>query len=299
MLGTNNPINQIVEAGSKRGATSELPGKSMESPRAAKELEEARRTQAMADGMRNLRMENLTLRNDALAQMNQLRPTVVEAQNAERQARAAKTQAQAYSVPILTAAQAEVANARAGELNSKTELNKIKAEIETLKKQKLEAADQGTKDALTGQIKELRKALREAQTKKSVGQGVLSGQEQPASDTPDARRLKTIARRAETVFSFEKQIRKRAPEQADAIMESLDDLRQRVNNYTDGLAAVEETASKFPDHADFIRRWWVKPDSATKDTRLGSLFTYKDGKKIGVTMTREEAEARRFNNAVE
>lgn len=295
-LGTNNPIRQIVDGGYRKGATSDLPGKDMESPRATKEAEEARRMQAEADRMRELRMQNLTLRNDAAAQMNQLRPTVVQAQNAERQARAAKTQAQAEAVPILTAAQAEVASARAGEMNSKTELNRIKAEIETLKKQKLEAADKGTKDTLTGQIKDLEKTLRKAQAQKSVGEGVLSGQEQPASDAPETRRMKTIERRAETVFSFEKQIRKKAGDQADAIMESLEDLKQRVNNFNDGLAALEATAERFPDHAAFIRRWWLKPDAALKDTRLGSLFTFNDGDKIGVIMTREEAEARRFGN---
>ena len=203
-LGTNNPINQLVEAGARKGATSELPGKGMESPRAQKELEEARRTQAEADRLKGLRMENLTLRNDALAQMNQLRPTVVEAQNAERQARAAKTQAQAESVPILTAARqgelnakaqaasqvaqaradatTQVATARANEAMSRTRVNEIKAEIALLRKQKLEATSKRDKKTLTGQIKNLEKTLRKAQTQESVGEGVLSGQEQPASD---------------------------------------------------------------------------------------------------------------------
>lgn len=318
MLGTNNPLQQLVESGARKGATSQLPGKGMESPRAAKEAEEARRMQAEADKYKNLRMENLTLRNDALAQMNQLRPTVVEAQNAERQARAARSQAQAEAVPILTAARqgelnakaqaasqvaqaradatAQVATARANEAMSRTRVNEIKAEIALLRKQKLEATSKRDKKTITGQIKNLEKTLREAQAKESVGEGVLSGQEQPASVPTDAKRLKTIQRRAETVFSFENHIRKNAPDAADGIMESLADLRQRVNNYQDGLAAVESAVARFPDQAKFIRDWWIKPGAALKDTRLGKLFSYRDGKKIGVIMTPEEAEARRFGD---
>lgn len=292
-LGTNNPINQLVEAGARKGATSELPGKGMESPRAQKELEEARRTQAEADRLKGLRMENLTLRNDALAQMNQLRPTVVEAQNAERQARAAKTQAQAESVPILTQAQAEVASARAGELNTKAELNRIKAEIETLKKQKLEAADKGTKDAISGQIKELRKTLRKTQTKESIGEGVLPRQEQ--SSEPVVRKG-PIDRKAETVYSFESVFKREAPDEVSTIMPLLDGLKLKVNNFEEGYDIVAAAANASKSKGDFIMNWWVKPGADIKNTRLGKLFSYKDGKKIGVIMTREEAEARRFGN---
>lgn len=293
-LGTYNPINQLVEGGAKRGATSALPGEGLESPRALKELKDAKQMQAQADALKAARFTNLQLRNDALAQQMQLRPTVVQAQNAQRQAAAAKTQAQADAVPILAQATADLTQARAENLMSKTELNKVKAEIETLKKQKLAAADKADKDTLTAQIKNLEEAVRKAQTQKGTAAPV--GQAQSSEPTV---RKGPIDRKAEKIYSFESVLKREAPDEAATIMSLLDDLKLKVNNFEDGYDLVTKAANASKSKGDFIMNWWVKPGAELKDTNLGKLFSYKDGKKIGVIMTRDEAEARRFGIAAE
>lgn len=294
-LGTDNPIQQLVEGGAKKGVSFNLPGSDMESPRALKEAEETQRMQAQADALKQARFTNLNLRNDALAQQLQLRPTVVQAQNAQREASAAKTQAQAEAIPILAKANAELTQARAENVTSKTELNRIRAEIETLKKQKLAATDKADKDAIGEQIKNLKKAVGEAQAQKKAGPGVLSGQTESADLGVDPKVEKAIAGKANTVLSFEKVFRQKAPDEVDAVMPLLDDLRLRVNNFEDGYAAVTE-AAKASKNGEFIMNWWVKPGAAPKDTRLGRLFSYRDGNKVGVIMTKAEAEARRFGD---
>jgi hypothetical protein len=128
MLGTNNPMRQLVDASARKGVTGDLPGKGMESPRALKEAEEARRMQEQADAIKDLRISNLSLRNDNLSQQLQLRPTVVEAQNAQRQASAAKSQAQADAIPILTQAQAAQRQATAQKAQAQAEATPILAQ---------------------------------------------------------------------------------------------------------------------------------------------------------------------------
>lgn len=287
LMGTSSPTAQVVRRFGKAGNPVNLPSDTL--PTYA-DLDEADRV--AREGQRQ----------EAIAQQQQARSTRAQEQMARNSVNLAKAtqkldlmrgvvrDAAEYEAMMQTQATAQEIKAQLQQVNAEIAKEQIRAKQAKAAQPRTEAQPQPQAQAPQAGSPQAQAAPQ--------GTGVLSGPTQSTSPAPapapeiDAKTAKAIQNKARIFTSFRKRV-----QQFDTIPEGLIEdfqtLNGDINNYKEGRQFVNRMIKKYPDHAAFIRTFWLSDsDQPSLKQNLAKIFAYNDGDGNKIIMTRKQADQR-------